>query len=283
MEKGLPQFKGKALIEIPANIPQAGFLEGDFGKAFLEEYNGRVKSDYNDSSALKVLSYDNNIVKGSNPFAVVLANQILRQEGLRTASQADLEKVISTNAFNLKGTYEDTGLVLRSMEEPNKYLAENLAKQIKARGKKIRTPIMFSLNGLEVVNDSNSPQGLAFKITDETELIYALILDGKNNGKSFSQTDKYGLPSKLGEGSRTLYTRENGLDGFYLCRYSDVDSSNGNLASSNDNGLVVAVANPAGTQKILNDYLKNLQIQRDKEVAEIDKRYQKAEKVLGGK
>jgi len=36
---------------------------------------------------LNVLSYSNDVVKGSNPFAVVLANQVLREEGLRTATQ----------------------------------------------------------------------------------------------------------------------------------------------------------------------------------------------------
>src|SRR3989304_9360456 len=112
MEKRLPQFKGKALVEIPENIPQAGFLEGDFGKAFLDEYKGRVKSDYNGNSKLDILRYGDNIVKGSNPFAVVLANQILRQEGLRTASQADLEKALRVGTLNLIGTYEDTALVL---------------------------------------------------------------------------------------------------------------------------------------------------------------------------
>ena len=51
----LPVFQGKPLVEIPAVIPSADFLGGDFGKPVLEEYNGRVKSDYNNASALNFL------------------------------------------------------------------------------------------------------------------------------------------------------------------------------------------------------------------------------------
>ncbi|MFH1311045.1 MAG: hypothetical protein ABIH65_01425 [Nanoarchaeota archaeon] len=285
MEKTrLPAFKGKPLIAIPENTPQAGFLEGDFGKAFLAEYQGKVKIDYKNANALNVLSYTDGIVKESNPFVVVLANQILKQEGLRTANQADLERVLKTNAFNLRGTYEDTGLVLRTEGNPNEYLAKNLAEQVKARGKKAgETPILISLNELEIVNDSNSPKGLVFKLTDEAELIYAPILNGKNNQKSFSETGKYGLPEKLGDGNRTLYTRDSGLSRLYLGRGLSLISNDGGLADSGDGGRVVVVSGEATSQKILDDYLKNLQEIRDKQISEVDRRYKKAEKVLSGK
>ena len=39
----LPKFEGKPLIKNPSDIPQADFLAGDFGKAVLKEYQGRVK------------------------------------------------------------------------------------------------------------------------------------------------------------------------------------------------------------------------------------------------
>lgn len=239
----LPAFKGKPLIEILEIVLQAGFLEGDFGKTFLKEYNGRVKADYKNANVLNILSYSDNVVKNSNPFAVVLANQILKHEGLRIATQADLERVLKTNAFNLKGTYEDTGLVLRTEDDPNKYLAKNLTEQVKSRGKKAgKIPIVISLNGLKLVNDSNSPHGLAFKLTDESELIYAPILDGKNNGKLFLETGKYGLPEKLGTGNRTLYTRDSGLSGLFLGRGLVLYSNYASLENSYVDGRVVVVS-----------------------------------------
>jgi len=246
----LPAFNGKPLIEIPETVPQVGFLEGEFGEAFLEEYKGRVNADYNGNSVLNVLTYSDNVVKGSNPFAVVLVNSILRQEGLRTATQADLERVIKTNVLNLIKSCEDTGLVLRSEDEPNKYLAKNLAKQRKSKWKKVgKIPIVIPLNRLELVNDSNSPHGVAFKLIDESEIIYSPILNGKNNGKPFSETGEYGFPEQLGEGDRTLYTRNSGLSRLDLggdLLYSD----GGNLHSSNETGRVVVVSGEGTPQKM---------------------------------
>lgn len=247
-------FKGKPLIEIPKFIPQVGFLKEGFGLAFLKEYKGRVNTDYNGNYVLNVLTYSHNVVKGSNPFAVVLANQILREEGLRTATQADLEKVLKLDILPLRGTYEDTGLVLRSRDEPNKYLAKNFPTffpfdftySTKLVGKR---PIIIPLNGLELVNDSNSPHGLTFNLIDGTEIIRAPVLDGKNNGRLFSETGKYGLPEKLGKGNRTLYTRDSGLSRLYLTRYLDLLSDDDGLADSSDVGRVVVVRDEATSPK----------------------------------
>jgi hypothetical protein len=237
----LPVFRGKPLIEIPTEIPQAGFMEGDFGKAFFEEYKGRVKSDYDNVKSLNVLSYNNGIVRGSNPFAVVLANQILKQEGLRTASQADLEKILKINAMNLTGSYEDTALVLRNEDNPNSYLAKNLRKQIKSRNPKQKMPVMIPLNRLKLRKDQSSDYGLAFNLTDETELVYSPILC-KESG-NFDQKDineKTGLPAKLGNGNRYLYTINSGLSRLFLYRSLSVDSDDGvGLGVSFDIGRVV--------------------------------------------
>jgi len=170
MADKLPPFPGKPLIEIPVFIPTANFLEGDFGKAVLEEYQGRSKADYGSAPALNVLEYvqtdgptgisvvggvrfEQGYVKGSNPFAVVLVNQIISSEGLRTATQADLERVLKVNALPLRGQYEDTGLVLRTDGDPNEYLAKDLMAQIKARNPKAKMPAMvplFSPNTLQL-------------------------------------------------------------------------------------------------------------------------------------
>ena len=88
-EKQLPKFTGKLLIENTEDIPQTDFLGGEFGEEVLEKYNARVGEDYSDNNNLKVLSYSDNLVNGSNPFAVVLINEIIRKQNLRTATQAD--------------------------------------------------------------------------------------------------------------------------------------------------------------------------------------------------
>ena len=142
----LPKFTGKPLIEIPETIPVVNFLTGDFGKAVLEEYQARVKADYENARALNVLSYykGNDVVIGSNPFAVVLINKIVQPEGIRVATPADLERVIATNALPLRGQYEDSALVLRSEDNPNEYLAKDLNAQVKAKRGKVNLPVMIS-------------------------------------------------------------------------------------------------------------------------------------------
>ena len=277
----LPQFKGKPLIEIPAFIPTIGFLEGEFGKAVLEEYQGRVKADYRDASALRVLFYDNGVVVGSNPFAVVLVNGIVGEEGLRTATPADLERALKADALQLRGQYEDTGLVLRSEDSPNEYLARNLMAQIKARNPKAKMPAMIPLCGLELVTDNNSPHQLAFRLRDNAEIFYDLsVLNKDGNFSSEDVDEKTGLPKKTGSnGDRHLYTRNSGLSRLYLDRGLVADSDGEDLADSDGSGRVVVVS-AEGTAKNLEQYMTQLQQEADRQKAEVDARFVKARVVL---
>ena len=281
MANKLPEFKGKPLIEIPAFIPSANFLEGDFGKAVLEEYQGRAKADYANASALNVLSYDNGVINGSNPFAVVLVNQIIGQEGLRTANQADLERVLRVNALPLRGQYEDSALVLRSEDNPNEYLAKNLMVQIKARNPKAEMPAMVPLSGLELVADLNSPHKLGFKLKENAQVFYDLSILNKDGNFSSEDIDvSIGLPKKTGDnGNRHLYTRNSGLSRLYLYGYLGVVSDSGSLAGSYGDGRVVVVS-AEGTLQNLDRYMSQLQQEANNQKAEIDKRFNQAKKVL---
>jgi len=261
----LPTFKGDPLVEILSliphcgkivgflvedfgeikileSIPKAGFLQGDFGKAFLKEYNGRVKADYNGNPNLNVLRYDNGVVKGSTPFAVVLANQILREENLRTATQVDLEKAL--RIWDIPRTCEDTGLVLRSEEDEyskNTPLAKDLAEQVKGRGIKFspKNPVMIPLIGLELEKADNG-YGLTFKLREGTEIYEAPILNERGSFDSKDINEKIGLPKKLSIfGDRSLYTRNSGLSKLYLVSGLDLYSNNRYLDGSLDIGRVV--------------------------------------------
>jgi len=220
-QKKLPKFEGKI-------IPEADFLGGDFGKAVLKEYKGRIENDYTDnrpldilpSSALDVLHYEDGIITGSNPFAVVLVNQILKEDKLRTANQSDLEKILKTNLLNLDKTYTDSALILRSSGAPNSYMAKILINQVRKRNPKFKFPIMIPLYGLGLVKDTNSPRyGLSFSLKDNAEIIYSPILSKADKGFSEDDIDEEtGLPLKLsgrlsedeGEG-RILHNGRGGL------------------------------------------------------------------------
>lgn len=287
MEKTLPEFKGKALIDPSVALPHIGFLEGDFGEAFLEEYKGRSNSDYKGARQLDVLRYNGQTVTGSNPFTVVLANQILSQEGLRTASQADLETAMRVGAMDLRGTYEDTALVLRSDEDrdwsANTAIARDLGKQLKARGIKYsaKSPAVIPLTSLEL-NTADNNYRLSFRLTEDGKVYEAQILSGDGDFDSEDLDRKTGLPRKLMGGKRHLYTRGNGLSGLYLDDDLNVISDGRGLDNSDDDGRVVVVS-AEGTSPDLDKYLERLKESKDAEVAKIEARYQKAEAILRGK
>jgi len=246
----LPEFKGRPLMEIPKSIPTANVLGGDFGKAVLQEYKQTAETKYKGADVLDVLSYHNDVIEGSNPFSVVLVNQIVGQEGLRTATQADLERAIRLNkvnqelGLNLRGTYEDTGLVLRSESEPNEYLAKDVAKQIKARD--VKFPVMIPLNGLELVNDSKSEHDLSFKLGGNAQVIHAPILNKDGYFTSEMVDEQTGLPKQVGEnGDRHLYTRNSGLSGLCLGRDLYLYSYWDYLADSSSGGRVAVVGDSA--------------------------------------
>ncbi len=226
------------------NNASYSFLEGTEGQAILDEYNQIVSTDYQEASALNVLSFADNVVKGSNPFAFVLLNKILTQKKMRIATPADLERTLEKEAINLKGTYGDSGLVLRSENNPNEYLAKNLASQVKEKGYNVGgDTIMIPLAGLGLIYDSNSPNDLSFQLTDSSEIIYAPQLNKTNHGKKFNSADKQGLPVFEDNGSRTLYSNESGG----LCRlYRNwvlvLGARGTDLANSGSDGRVVVCA-----------------------------------------
>ena len=283
----LPIFQGKPLIGIPEFSPQIGFLGGDFGKAFLEEYLGRTKVDYEGNRVLNILKYDNGIIKGSNPFAVVLANQILRQNGLRTATHADLERALKVSALSLRGTYEDTGLVLISEEDrdhsTNTYLAKDLAKQVKARGIKFspKNPAVIPLTGLELQTTQDNDYVLTFKLREDAEVYEAPILseDGQFNSEDIDE--KTGLPRKLGQGSRTLYVIDSGLS--RLCLNGDLDlySYSRYLDNSGDDGRVVVVSGEATSPKNLQaELIERINTQYKAQLDDLNARRAEAERAV---
>jgi hypothetical protein len=279
-KSNLPQFKGKPLIEIPEFIPRVGFLEGDFGKAVLKEYQERAEKDYGSASVLDVLFYEDGLVKGSNPFAVVLVNQIIGQEGLRTATQADLERILKTQALTLNGQHENTGLVLRTEDDPNSYLARNLMAQLKARNPKAVMPSMVPLSELELVTDANSPHQLAFKLKDSSQVFYDVFILNKYGTFSFKNIDvNTGLPAKIGQGNRYFYTTRNSMSCVGLDCGLNVCSINQNLANSHSIGRIVVVS-AEGTAKNLEAYIARLTQEKAEIEVQLTAKFNGAKKAL---
>jgi hypothetical protein len=202
------------------------------------------------------------IVKGSNPFYVAAVNEFL-PEGLRTASQADLEKILKGNLLPLKDHWEDSALVLRTRQEPNIYLAEDLFNQFKAKGINLKenSAYVIPLFTLKLREDSKSEHKLAFDISDLTlESYFQAPILNKVSQQKFNNSDideKTGLPIKFAvSGDRTLYTRNykdytlknSGLSRLYLGRDLSLYSSWDDLANSDEYGRVVVVSSEAGAK-----------------------------------
>ncbi len=263
-------------LKIPLDIPIIGFLGGEGGK----EINNSIKKDYPDNKVLHMGNYFDNLVKNSNPFYAVAVQSRL-PSGVNLSTQANLETAMRIGSMDFKGTYEDTGLVLRNGGNPNIYLADYLMKQIKERGKK-RMPVMIPLKGLKLEKDSNSSYGLAFKLKDDAELISAPILnrDGKFNSEDIDE--KTGLPKKFSSlGNRFLYTSDLGLSRLLLDWDLDLDSDWVNLADSDSYGRVVLTSiDKSGSQDFLAQKLTNLNAQRDAQIEKMNKNYQEEKRIL---
>ena len=279
----LPMYEASPLID-PTKIPVVGFLGGVRGKEILDEYQGRAKADYNSAKALNVLSYEDGLVKGSNPPSIVLLNQILRQEGLRTADQVDLERALKTGALDLGGTYEDSALILRSPENPNKALAKILQEQIQARNPKIKRPVMIPLYGLELVNDPNSNYALSFKLRDNAKIIYAPILN-KQGRFSSEDIDENGIPKNVGDkGPRNLYSGNSGLSRLYLVRGLGLYSGGVDLANSGSFGRVVVVqeGGEATAQNLKDRIVGEVNESYERQLAELTTRRERALRAIEG-
>ena len=199
--------------------PKYALMQGADAQAFLEEFNARAEELYGDAGEkVKVLNYNGNTLTGSNPFAVVHVNRVMRPQGILTATPADLEAFRS----NLRGTYKDSALVLRSAGdsyEPNDYIARHLSEQLRGSLKRQigKVPIVIPLVGLNLVRDAKSSYGLSFRLRDGAQPYKAPILAESNSTfRSEDVNAKTGLPTKLGNGDRTLYTRQEGLSRLYL-------------------------------------------------------------------
>ena len=245
----LPKEKQK---KIELSFSGAKFLGEDWGK----EIHEKVQAKYGKFEAISKIVYHEKekIVKGTTPFYVVAVNEFL-PEGMRTATQADLEKILKGNILKLEGNWEDSALVWRSNQEPNEYLANDVYSQFKARGITLNegTPYVIPLFSLKLREDTQSEHKLAFDLTDVTLKNYfeAPILNSPSQLK-FESSDideDTGLPKKASEkGSRKLYTRtcyniiNSGLVGLFLGTYLDLDSGSGYLAYSSESGRVVCIS-----------------------------------------
>jgi hypothetical protein len=225
---------------------EAKFIEGMDAENFLAEYNRKVDLDYRGNNNLKVLDFNSGTLTGSNTFATILVNQLLASQDIRTATPADIEKIIKHEVLSLEGRNINLAFILRSDEDfevrKNNGLAKYLGAQVKEIGLKFSSenPIVIPLNSLYLENAENC-YGLTFKIYPDAVMYNAPQFTGKNNEKKFFKTETGGCPIFDKRGDRQVYTRFNGLSEMYLDGRNNLVTSWPGLAWSNRSGRIVLV------------------------------------------
>lgn len=217
-------------------------------------------------------------VKGSNSFKILLLNQI----GIRTATLPELDLLVDNNPEFLRGTYEDASIVaLRGAGDSvqgNDYVAKGLAKLTKKK----RFPHTVILEGLKLKEDAKSPYGLSFAEGEKFRFFEAPDFDHVNNQRKFSRINPDYSITFDDKGTRTFYSRPEGVSRLCLNWYLGLDSYIDDLANSIDYGRVVVVS-AEGTRENFESYVAQLQKDVDAQKAKIDKRFEKAKAVLAGK
>ena len=136
-------------------------------------------------------------------------------------SEIALDTYLSSNGIygfeeDPRTFYEDLGIVLYTKPSSNEQLRQHILKQAEERGLEVRLPALAT--SLSTVKDSKFEYGVRLDIR-AGEIYHAYhdpILSEAPN--TFNTDDpelvKTGLPSKLGSGTRTLYTSNSGLGRF---------------------------------------------------------------------
>lgn len=157
-------------------------------------------------------------------------------KGQRVISLEDLERIYSSSeadSFFDGSFYTDIPEVILRTEsaswDKNKKILANLVKQVKAEDYKFSSENPLRISGLELVKDDDSKNkyGLSLKIGENTKIA--------NDGRFAHANNKI----KLGNQTKTLYTKEDGLSRLFLNGNLGLDSNYVNLADSCDDGRVV--------------------------------------------
>jgi hypothetical protein len=230
-----------------------------------------VLSDYNES----ILQYGERFsqvlgkfrqsdleLTGSSPFMLVhLANSGLLPEDSQLAIRQVLETAISKDNTFLSGQYTYFGLSLRTPRDSyteNDLSAKVLAKDLSKREIKLGKGKLIPFNALKNEENSDSHYGAVFRLKEQANTDDILDL----------------------EQFKWDYSRREGLACAYLGRNRSWNSSDRSLADSIGFGRVVVVSGEATSKKILDRYLSEFRVERDREIEQLKRNFDEREKNL---
>ena len=235
---------------VPTILPY--LIEGKDAPIILEGINGLIDLEYKGNPNLKILNLIENegraVVAGSSPLILPIVNRVvspdfrvMRPEGIeRTLQEEDPVKIEGNY-------YVDYGPILDFSGNNHDSAIEFYAQLPKNLKDFNRLPAVIVGYGL--ANSEKGRYGVCPTYIEGTELRTAKILAG--TGGEFNAHDsgliRSGVPSKVGSGTRTLYTSKQeeaslnnlGLSRLYLSRNLSLGWVSEDLAVSDEYGRVV--------------------------------------------
>jgi len=216
----------------PRLVPS--LLEGLDARFFLEEYKKLIDEG---EEALDVLKPNEKtgVIEGSNPFAVIFTNHILRSSGIRTATPREIESFLQQEVIEPSRVHTDTGIFLRAPEDRrNGDIAKSLYEQVTQRG--IETPVLIPLTSLDIVFEEGSQYGFKLRLLPDAVTIPTHNLRAGN----FSECNTGGIPIIRESGDRIVYADDSGV-----ARYRnvgrDVVVQGGSFEGSSKAGRIIIV------------------------------------------
>ena len=270
----LEVYRGTPIID---NVPEFTVLKAD---RLGEEIIKKVNSQYKGTPAELVSNPDRNTpFRESNPFNLFAVDSAARDLGWRVMLPEEAQLLLDLDKMPERdSTYKDLGLTM-DFSGKNHELALDIYNRLAQEERDLdRFPAVFT--GLVPIRSDFGGYGLLFETTPYAQMRTAKVLTSSKG--NFDNDDvellRSGLPSKLGDGNRRLYTLHQnkpcldnlGVGWLYLGGDSDLGSVGGGLVDSDEGGRVVLVSGEATSQKI-SQYLINLHRQRRDLEAQLQK------------
>jgi hypothetical protein len=229
------EITGKFNWQAPDIVPS--FLIGD-DVVLIDERTRDIRSG--------TMGYDKKTKTfyGSTTILAARVDTLVKPLGIRVVGPRDLGRPEVMEMLRSKYYSDAPVFVIRSEKDKDCPRNNPLIRQIleAASGFKEKLPIMIS--GFDVAPWPEEKDGIGAKIVprDDFKVIHDDRLEGKFNSRRFARTDELGLPVFDEGGSRRWYARTNGLSGFYVWPFMDLDTYSYDFTRSALDGRIVLVS-----------------------------------------
>lgn len=283
------QTETRELSRLESNMPEvpAFLLHGEDAETIYLATQEILSNELGNNSHADIFKYnpETKRMTGSNSFGTGLVYRASERTGLRPAvpsddRRGDISKLLAGrfySDFNALGVQET-----KPRYEKNNGIWRRVIELAEETQGSVEFP--FMVQGFYIIQDeSEQVYGLSLAKAPNFRVISDDRLSEKYNEWKFNEKDELGLPKDLdkNKGNRTFFTRGDGVSRAFSDGNGGLYFNGDDLAGSGGAGRVVLVG-AEGTRENFDAYLARLRKIRASEVAELDERFTKAERILRG-